>query len=277
MKPKPKKTKPTVSQSTVQTYAQCPERLRRILNGDSQTPFLSWVRGTAVHKAAEFGRKLQMAGKAIPSINDVMAVIATTYDKTVKAEGYTLTPDEVSQGSKKAIGVTKDEAVRLGPILQSKVRPLYKPIAVEKEVYIELPESSHDLRGRIDMVADGYILEEVKTSRGLKQAAEFHGSFQLSLYSLFHRAVYGREPYEIKIDNIVARPSGTVELQQLRTTRTFKDHESTVKRLNDTVKAIDAGIFPARTNPGMFPCGPKWCPFWSTCPAISPTTRSLVQ
>jgi hypothetical protein len=259
--------KPYVSHSQINLYSNCGEAFRRrYIEGDIIPPGVAALRGRAVHGAAEVNHRQKKKSGIDLSLADLTDAAASTFEETRKREGYSLTPEEQKVGGPIVLGQAKDRAVKLTGLYASHVAPAIEPDLVEERVRIILPAAPVDLLGVLDVTTKQERIKDLKTANRSKAQGEADSSLQLSLYSLAYRVKKGTDPAGIDLEVLV--DTTIPKHQRITTTRSRRDYEALVARVNAFLKAKDAGVFPP-ANVGHWLCSPRWCGYFATCPYVN--------
>lgn len=266
------KGKPTLSHSRVDSYQTCGYAYyRAYIMGDYKPPGIFMLRGSGMHKAAEvnFNQKIE-THKDLP-LDDIIEIAVTGFEQRMVEDGLSMTPAEQKRGHKVVVSEAKDSTAVHARIFGEKQAPDYQPVWVEEKYRIELPESSHDLTGVIDIFDDQYRVMDFKTSGRKKRQADVDTSFQLQCYSL---AVYkrtGAVPAEAGLDVSIHRDSGSTDRQVLTTQHTVEDLEVMVNRINAVLHGINSGVFPP-AKAGSWKCTARYCGYAAdqSCPYYNP-------
>jgi hypothetical protein len=256
--------KPYFSPAQLDLYLNCGEAYRRrYIERQIIPPGIALIRGSAVHAPAEVNHKQKRDSGVDLSEAELTAIAASAFDEKVKREGVELTREEKGIGAQKAIGQGKDGAVRLTKLYSKAVAPDIQPDLVEERVRIELPDSPMDMVGVIDVTTKEKDIVDLKTSSKSKSKSEAETSLQLSWYAMAYRALTGTDPRSVRLEVLV--DTATPKHQRLETTRTRRDYEVLVNRVNTAMGGIKAGVF-VPANAGHWLCSRKWCGFAPTCP-----------
>lgn len=255
--------KPHLSHSQVNMFSNCAEAYRRrYIEKEVIPPGIAALRGRGVHGAAEINHRQKVAtGVDLPS-SDLVDAAVTAFKETQQREGYSLTQEERGEGAENVIGKAIDSTVRLTVLYADEVAPSIDPELVEAKVRIELPESPYDMLGVLDVATKDGRIKDLKTAAKSKNQAEADNSLQLTWYDMTYQAATGREATGLDLEVLVDLK--TPKHQRLTTARTRRDFEVLVSRVNATIDAIKAGVFPP-ANPGAWNCSAKWCGYYSTC------------
>ena len=259
--------KPHISPSQMESYSRCGEAYRRrYIEKERIPPGIAMIRGTSVHKGAEinYGQKIKTA-KDLP-VEDIVDISVNTYENNLKHEGVWLNPEEEGMGRKKVLGQGKDATARLSRLFMKSLAPTIQPKFVEIEHRIELPNSTHDLLGRIDLIDENDAIDDLKTSSKRISQENADKSPQLTFYALTFQSLYKKPPSEIRYSQLL--DTKTPEVNIVKTKRERPDFDALVSRLNSVLKGINAGIYTPAT-PGAWWCDKKWCGYHATCSYIS--------
>lgn len=259
--------KPYLSPSSVEMFCRCAESWRRrYVLGDKIPPGVSLVRGISFHKGVEFnfGQKVNTRQDLPePQINEV---ISSSFDDTIKRQGILLTKDEENVGKKKVLGQTKDATIRLGSLYRQKSAPEIQPLVVEDSQRIEIPDGSHDILGRLDLVDDQYKIRDYKTSGKKKNQSEIDGAIAMTMYALTFRRKFNRATGGLVWHVMVDKKEP--EIQTLTTERTLEHVDALVARINAVLHGIRVGSFPP-CPPGAWWCDSRYCGYHQTCKYVS--------
>ena len=259
--------KPHLSPSSLEMYAKCGEQFRRrYIEGDKIPPGVSMLRGTGVHAGVEANMRQKIDTYRDLPVSDVVDAAVAKFDLEL-AGGYSLSPDETSRGATIVIGESRDTVATLAELAGEQLCPQYQPKFVEQAVRVELPDSSHDLFGVLDLADDQARVIDVKTSAKSMAQDAAEDSVALTAYSAFHKVLTGEFPAELRLEVLVN--TKTPKRQTLVSQRDDRDLQALAARVERVTAGLQAGIFaPAPT--GAWWCGAKWCGYHSTCPFVNP-------
>jgi len=262
--------KPYLSPSSLGMYFKCGEQYRRrYICGEIVPPGFALIKGSAVHSAAEENFKQKIKSHEDMSHADIVDIAAAAFEAKYIKDGV-LVIDEDGEKSKEVLhGEYLDSTVSSAKSLADNVLPKYQPIATEEKVRLELPESSHDLLGILDLIYEDGIQDLKNTSKKMNQA-DVDSGLQFTIYSALYRSKYGKMPKEIAVDNIVHKAGAkkAAEYQTILTTRSECDFTALANRMNAAIHGIRSEVF-TPASPGSWWCGPKWCGFYHSCPHIA--------
>jgi len=237
----------------------------------------NFILGDAVHKALEYNDNNIITKKESFPISKVIAffekVMKASLKEFKKKEGYV--PDEEYQ---KNLNLGKRMVEQYMINLPNKKD--YKPLVMEQQFQIKLPDADVHFRGFIDQITEDDIIVDRKTSKGMYQVLKdalgnpvinpetgnqiFDGDqvkkLQLIMYALWFRATYGRKEKGLQYDIITKHKVPRVQVLDILITE--KDVENAIDLMDRVTKQIRDEQFPAHISQG---CG--WCDFKDTCTA----------
>lgn len=259
----PVKTKPYISPTQASMYLKCGEQYRRrYIEKHIIPPGISLVKGTSVHKGSELNFKQKVVSRSDMRKQTIVDYSVTMFEETIKNEGLSLNSAEESRGQNIVVAEAKDTTAVFAGLLMDKVAPKYQPIEVEENRFVELPTSTHDLCGIIDMKTDAGNIVDLKTSAKAWTQDRLDRDLQFTFYGLLDRVKIGEDPKPMILENLVStkEPKNIT----LETHRGKEDFEILINRLNSVVDGINKGVFiPAA--PDSWACDEKYCGYALTC------------
>lgn len=267
-------TKPHLSASQLDSYCRCPEAYRRrYLEGERIPPAIAQIRGTATHAAASRNFKQKIETREDIPVDDFVDFAVASFDGGLSG-GFSLDPEEESQGPETVTGKARDVVADLSKFHIKQQAPDYQPVLVEEKIRLALP-GSRDLVAVIDLADDQHRVIDFKTSSRRKSQPEADNSPQLTVYAAAYHALQGHAPESVSLDVTVSGSKG-VTRQVLTSTRGADDFAVLARRIDVISKSIEAGSFPPAT-PGAWWCSPKMCGYWNTCPYVNSQRAALAQ
>jgi hypothetical protein len=257
------------------SYCKCGEAYRRrYIEGERIPPNVAMLKGTGFHRGAEtnFRQKIETHEDLKPS--DIVDAAVSAFEAELE-KGVELAGDDKLRGKTAVIGETKDDLVSVVTVHAKEQAPDYQPVFVEQPFTIELPESSRDLMGIIDLGDDLRRVTDLKSAGKSKSQADADNSVQLTIYAAGHHAITGNPPTEVRLDTIVTTKTKTYR-NVVSSDRGMPDFTALANRVEAVNKGIDAGVF-APATPGAWWCGPRWCGYWSTCPFVNSQRAAMAQ
>lgn len=258
--------KPHVSPSSINAYTKCPEAWRRrYICGDKVPPKLAMIKGTALHKGAEFNYKQKIVTRKDLPVKEIKDFSAAAFETEVIGGDYILDEEDQAIGKDKVLGAAKDQAVLLAELYAKQSAPLYQPLEVEARVRIVLPSSTHDLFSIADLVTEDDGIIEYKTGKRWTQDRADTDP-QLTFQALTFKALYHKDPKRIIVENMVTNKVPVRNM--VETKRDNEDYMALVARINVVVEGINKGVYPP-ANPSGWWCSESWCGYWNTCSYVS--------
>lgn len=257
--------KKIISPTQISLYQKCGEAYRRrYLKNEIIPPKIAQIKGTSIHKSAEHNFRNKIDSYADLKKTELQDIAVSTLEETIKHEGIYLTREEEDKGKLIVIGEAKDVVARLAETFHGEVAPLYQPIAVEDEQVIELPSSTHDLKGILDMEDNKNNIVDLKTSSKSWSQDRADKNDQFTFYSMLKRAKTGRNPNSIIVENLVEQKKG-IKRNKLTTSRDMVDYQILINRINSVLEGINKNVFLPAPRDSWY-CNSQWCGYSSTCP-----------
>jgi len=271
------KYKPVISATQLEMYWRCPESWRRrYVKKEIIPPGIALLIGSGVHKGshANFAQKIE-SHVDLPAKEIVEAAVAGF--EAEQAGGYVLTEEETGRGPGVVVGEAKDETVQLATLHAHSQAPAYQPVAAELRINIPFPSATHDLVGFVDLIDALDRVVDIKTINKKPPAGIADESTQLTIYAAGFQRLYGRPACEVRLD-FLRKQTKTMQPQRYveSSTRNEGDFRALINRINETLKAMNSGIFPP-ASPGAWQCSPKWCGYWSTCRYVNSERRCAAE
>lgn len=259
-------------------YCKCPEAFRRRhIEGEVIPPGMAMHKGSGMHGGANTNFVQKRETFVDLPVDDIIDASVAAFEHECERRGYQLDDDEKSRGAVVVVAEAKDEVAELAKAYAKEQAPQYQPILVEEPVRIVVPNSSHDIFGYIDLLAedseqlksmtgdnDTKRIVDFKTTRKKKNQADVDDSLPLTFYAAAAHILHGAPVDEVRLE-VLIRYANRVGRQVLVSQRGQADYAVLSHRMNAVLAGIKAGIFPP-TNPMAWWCSPKWCGFWHTCP-----------
>jgi len=241
------------SVSKLKCYLRCPAvYYYRYILGLHAPPTSNMMLGSAVHAAIEFNyRKKLESGKDLP-LGDVKEFFTANFNYS---KGQVLwEPGEVP-------GKVMDEGVRMLELYHTELAPTITPTLVEQVFQVRFENCRIVFKGIIDLVTDGSLIVDHKTSGRTPTAESIDKDLQATAYSLGLR--YMRKTIEtgIAFDYIIRCKQP--KIVRFNTSRTQADIDNFLKLLGQVMTSVQAGIFYPNST-GQF-CSAKMCQFWDEC------------
>lgn len=262
--------KPYVSASQLELYWRCGEAYRRrYVEKEIIPPGFALLVGTGLHCGAEHNFRQKIDSHVDLPVDDIVDAAVGGFLARVYKDGFELTTEEQAIGSKKTLAQHQDLVADLAELHALEQAPDYQPTAVEKSTLIELP-GSRDLLTITDLRDTEGRVVDLKTALRKKNQREVDSSTALTAYAAAYRADHGVDPTAVRLDTMLKSKSR--ERQVLESTRDETDYAVLAARIDTTVAAIDAGVFPP-ASPMSWQCSEKWCGYARTCPYYIPEKK----
>lgn len=240
-----------ISFSQINMYLRCPAQYYfRYCLDIKLPPKAALVKGKAVHKAQEENYKQKIYTKIDLPLDVIQDITADTFEKEAQEA-------EFEHGEDK--GKIKDEAISLATLYHTFIAPDVMPEAVEQEVIIRTDDFT--LKGYIDVLQQGGIIRDTKTSNKTPNQDIVQKSLQLSAYSFAYYTLTNELPQKVCLDYLVSTKQP--KIVTLDGIRTLDDINRFIKITAKVVQAIKNEIF--YPNQDNMLCSPEWCGYWELC------------
>lgn len=100
--------------------------------------------------------------------------------------------------------------------------------------------ASRDVVGKIDLIADG-VLYEIKTASRSMSSGEIDSHLQLLLYGWAYTQIYGEEPENLGVINLVKTKTPKIQVQKTKLNR--HKQKILVSVMFEVLKGIEKGVF----------------------------------
>lgn len=195
--------------------------------------------GSAVHSSIEWLHKEKMQGKE-KSLEDLLSTFQVDwFNQKIETEIHYKnkeTEAELRETGEKMLSLYYQHAKSNGHVTASEW-PFELPIVnQETGEVLDLP-----LQGYIDMIENGDVIAELKTSAKAMNQDTVDSMLQLTAYAYAYEQIFRQEPKELKIINLVK--AKTPKLQILTTRRTSQDTERFFYTVQEVIEGIKARVF----------------------------------
>lgn len=260
--------KPVLHHSQLAMLSRCPMQYEfRYVKGIIIPPAIALLTGTATHAGVEANLKHKAAdpeGGLLPAEHVVEAAVDCFKAKWEK-DGYMLDDEEQEQGVDKVKGDAIDTVAALSNLHHRDLAPIIYPKSpehVERTWRLELKGYPVDLAGTIDIQEEDAV-RDTKTAKRDPGKDSADKSEQLTVYALAVKALDGKAPEMVVLDNLIKKKQPEVKTYESK--RDDADFKEVLLRVARAVKVIESGAF-FPTDPSNWACSKKFCGYWSQCP-----------
>lgn len=270
----PKSDRPHISPSQLDMYLRCGEQYRRrYVLGEKIPPGIALVKGSAVDAAANRNYEQKVDSHEDLPESKLLEAAATGFEEAC-ARGVFFAPEEAAS-AKQVLGKAKDSAFGLTRAFRREIAPRVQPRLVQPWVRIQLPKSTHDLVGRLDLTDTNDYVRDTKTSGRRKPQDEIDRSDQMTFYAVGYRHLTGQRPAGVAMDVLVDSDEGPLA-QILTSARDQKDVHVFLHRVNAMLAGMKGGVFlPAPV--GSWCCSPRYCGYASDCPYFNYERKAAAE
>jgi hypothetical protein len=269
-----------LSASQLTMYSRCPAQWYLYRSQGPRPPGIALHVGSGVHIGAETAMRQKAATGIDKRPDDVRDAAVAGFDSRVRADDVMFTQEEVSQGLPVVLGRSRDRVAALAHYWACVCQPVYMPMdedSIEQRWSLWLPNAGIELTGITDLVAEGGIITDWKTTGGRRiSQITADTSIALTAYALAYLKQTGSAPTEVRLDVLQEKKTKT-ERYTLRSTRTQRDYNALLARVSVILGSMRGGYFPP-CNQGEWWCSPRFCGwFESGCPYVNSERREAVE
>ncbi len=246
-----------LSASQIKLYLQCPQKYRFQYIDLLPRPFRpsALAFGSALHSALSWLHKSRMNGAAA-SLQELCKIFeADWYSQRVEVDTRFKDGDDPMR-----LEVMGREMLSL---YFSRPHPKIKGSEVPFSVSLKRLDNGQSLGvsldGFFDLVEEGDVIVEYKTSAAVMSPFDIHTMLQLSAYGFAYLSLYGRAPKLFRVINFIKQKKPRLEVTETRREQT--DYELFVSMAEQILRAIRDGQFYPRAG---FWC--KECEYQNSCP-----------
>ncbi len=222
-------------------------------------------RGSGVHAARKLNLRQKVKTRKDLDLIILQDVCRDEINEQIQGDKIDMKTEPLKGKSKSAAsGLIIDTAVRLVDIDRRHLQSAMQPKEVEVHKDILLKSWPFNLGMTLDSIdEDGYITD-CKTSKIKWSQEKADSQYQPAVYTLGHRAHYGRDPKAFRYHCLICTNAGTLSAYPLITQVSDARILAVLNRFLAMHKAIEAGIF-APAHSGQWNCSPKWCSQYRSC------------
>jgi putative RecB family exonuclease len=248
----------SLSPSQINLYLTCSlkYRFQYIDRLPKLTHSASLVFGGAIHAALEWLHKERKKGKP-PPLDEILRVFEADWNAQIFGETVAFADN----------GDSPEAMIRKGKELLSQFFHQFACSVKEAELHFQLPlvhpttgeVVDVPLRGVIDLVEEGDVLDEFKTSQKSWSASDLPDNVQLTAYAYAYRMLFGHPAKMLRIVNLVRTKN--VKIEPMTTERGEADYARLFHLGKEVRKGVTGQVFiPSR---GCWMC--KDCEYDRDC------------
>ncbi len=248
----------SLSPSQIGLYLTCSlkYRFQYIDRLPKLTQSANLVFGGAIHAALEWLHKARKTGRQ-PPLDEILRVFEGDWNAQILGASILFADN----------GDGAEALVRKGKELLSQFYHQFACTVTEAELRFQLPLVNPKtgevldipLRGVIDLVEDGDILDEFKTSQKSWSVSDLPDNVQLTAYAYAFRMLYGRPPKTLRIINLVRTKN--VKIEPMPAERGEQDYARLFHLGKEVLKGVTSHVF--IPNRGCWLC--KDCEYEADC------------
>jgi putative RecB family exonuclease len=145
------------------------------------------------------------------------------------------------------------------------IAPTIKPLMVEKELSVEIPEIGVTLKGIIDLVEEDFSITDFKTTTSKWSASKARNSLQMVIYKYLFDHNFGHVHGILKYEILFAKTAANIRHQSLKVLPGPDDTAQLLVLIKHIAENISNGIFYPQPNPFC-----SYCDYFSMCREKNP-------
>ncbi len=249
---KPALAVPEYHQSSINMFLRCQRQyMFRYMMNLRIPPKAALTVGRAFDTSVSYNMTQKIESKVDVPVDEVADAFSTSFDK--ESAGTDWSEDDP--------GEQKDMGVKMARAFHEKAAPAIQPVSVQEAFRLET-DAGYALGGTFDVVQEGHILRDQKTSAKAYSENAVQTEVQPALYSFAYKAKHGEHP-DFAYD-VVTKHKGGPRYQEVKGRVTQTQFEQLFEVVTLMHSAITRGEFQYAT-PGSWQCSPKWCAYWDRC------------
>lgn len=224
-----------ISYNQIRLYQSCPKKyyysyIEKIPTIINDKIFL----GIVIHSVFESYLKKKIEGILLTN-EEIKELFSQTFSKLEKEMDITWqTPAE--EARRRGIGFVR--------YFENTIAPSLKPLMIEKEMEIDIPEMDIKIRGIIDLVEEDFSITDFKTTTTKWSPSKVQNGFlQMVIYKYLFEEQFGGVISELKFLIIHSKGPSNIKHQEL----SMKSEEADTKKMLDVIRYVVQNI-----QKGMF-------------------------
>lgn len=166
---------------------------------------------------------------------------------------------------------TRERGIAFLRVFLSQIGPTIKPLKVEEELMVEIPETGIKLKGIIDLVEEDFSITDFKTSTARWTGARARNSLQMVIYKYLFDQTYGGVNSTLRFEILYSKNASHIKRQSIKVSPTGEDITQMLKVVTHVADNIDRGVFYRREN---YSC--PYCEYRELCRNKSVTVPGTV-
>lgn len=242
---------PEYHQSAINMFLKCPRQyMYRYMMGLKVQPKSALTAGISFHAGVDHNFKQKIESKVDLKTSEVVDAYSTEFDKR--------SPETDWDGDDP--GAVKDKGVQMTTVFHEKAAPKIQPLSVGEQFRLET-DAGYALGGTFDVVAEGHVLRDQKTSKAEYAADAVTTEIQPAVYSFAYEAKTGVKP-QFVFDVVTKHKEP--RYQEIKGEVTQTQTEQLFEAVTLMHKSVSRGEF-QYAAPGSWWCSKDWCGYWANC------------
>jgi hypothetical protein len=240
-----------ISHSQIRTYSECPKKYYFSYVEDIRPPVNEKIfLGEMFHAAIEEYFKKRINGTPFQD-KETAAFFSDAFDRaSAEREINWQTPRRE----------TRERGLAFLRHFLTHLAPAIKPMMVEKELCMEIPEIGVDLKGVIDLVEEDFCITDFKTTTSKWSASKARNSLQMIIYKYLFDRSFGPVQSSLKYEVLYAKNAANIRHQTFKVVPEAGAMDNMLTLIRHVVDKIKDRNFLANETPFC-----RYCEFHKLC------------
>jgi CRISPR/Cas system-associated exonuclease Cas4 (RecB family) len=228
-----------ISHSQIRTYSDCPLRYYFAYIEEIPQPINDKILlGQVFHSAIEH-YFIQRINRIEIGPEEIIEVFDRQFD-SLQAERDIVWKDTPRE--------TRERGLAFVRFFLSQIGPAIKPLKVEEELTVEIPQTGIRLKGVIDLVEDDFSITDFKTSTSRWNGSRARNSLQMIIYKYLFDRTYGGVNSTIRFEILYSKNASNIKRQTLRVVPGEEEIAQMLEVVIHIADNISRGIFYRKEN-----------------------------
>lgn len=244
-----------ISYSQIRTYQTCPKKYYYSYIEKRRSPINEKIfLGVVFHSVVEFFLNEKICGRE-PDREALIERFKTRFEKDQHDQEINWTA---------AVGETRKRGVAFIHYFLKEIAPELKPMMVEKELSVDIPELGIPLKGVLDLVETDFSISDFKTTTAKWSKTRIHDAYlQMQIYRFLFEKSFGNVIGHLRFRILYAKNPTSIKDQKISVKASDLDGTKMFEIIKYVVENIRKEVFYKNET---YNCG--FCEFRSLCKAV---------
>ncbi len=241
-----------ISHNQIRTYLECPYKyylayIREIKTACNEKVFL----GNIFHSTIEKYFKAKLEQRVL-QLSELVEIFQNCFEEE-KERNEIIWTESIEQTRERGIAFVKHFHHKIGPEI--------RPLMIEKELEVDLPDTSIRLKGILDLVEEDFTITDFKTSTTRWSENKARSSLQFAIYKYLFEKSFAASSPRIRVEQLYN--NGTKKTTRHRSI-IFSISDQQINQLLEKIHLIINLINEENFIPNFsYSC--RWCDFREHC------------